>query len=133
MTEDQGTVKQRRQRTNRLLKKQAQEGGLDKVTKRKLEELRDANIGRFSSMAKRKFVELARTLMEKNNLDGINIWDLEREAAYQIGITTQTVKMYIDQHTASTAPFMKWGKLLLLNPNYQPEEDEEGANDEDRG
>ncbi len=125
MTNDEGTPRQRRKRTNDLLRKQAI--GLDKVSKRRLEELKHTNMVAFNDTAVRKFIELIRSLIERNDLNGINILEVYREAAYEIGISIETAKRYLIAHSASRAEFMMFGRLVMLNPNYQPRDDEEGG------
>ena len=122
MAEDEGTLRQRRERTNKILKKQA--AGLERVSKHRLEELKHTNMVLFHDLADRKFVELVRSLIERNGGNGIQVWDIYRETAYELGISTETAKRYLIAHSARRAEFMNWGKLLLLNADYQPMQEE---------
>lgn len=125
------TLRQRRRRVNELLRKQAE--GLGEINRRQLEGLKHTDLIAFSSLVSRHFVELVRRLIDSNDGNGIQLAMLEDEAAGQLGISTETVKRYRRAHCWSRGEFMVFGKLVLLNPNYQApsEEDEDTEGSEE--
>jgi hypothetical protein len=117
-------------RTNEILKHQAAEN-----QGRDFHELKFVNPSAFNSRAEEKFVELVRTLIEENGGRGYPVWEVCREAAYEIKISMDTAKRYLMKHSARRAEFLVFGKQVMLNPRYEPPaepEAEGGDEDPDR-
>ncbi len=70
--------------------------------------------------------DVVRELIEENGEKGTQYAQVIQECAYELGVSTQTVKRYMTKHSARRAEFRVFGDRVMLNPRYVPaEEDEE--------
>ncbi len=118
--------KRKQQRTNEILKKQG-----SAQSRKNFQELKYTNPTAFNIQAEAAFIELVRTLIEENRGQGIPIWEVYREAAYELKVSTETAKRYLLKHSARRAEFFVFGKMVNLNPRYVPEEEPEGEEADD--
>ena len=78
----------------------------------------------YSEYANEFFVQLVRSLIEEGN--GItNAAVIYQEAAFEMKLNTESVKRYLFRHSARRAEFMTYGKMVMLNPRYRPDESPE--------
>ncbi len=81
----------------------------------------------FNAQAELAFIEIVRVMIEVRDGNGVAIGAVYQEAAYRLDISPETAKRYLFKHSAETAEFLVFSKLVMLNPHYQEEslEDEE--------
>ena len=113
-------AKRKQARTNEILKKQG-----SGESRKNFQELKYTNPTAFNIQAEAAFIELVRTLIEENHGQGIPIWEVYRETAFELKVSTETAKRYMLKHSARRAEFFVFGKIVNLNPRYVPDEEPE--------
>jgi len=109
------TGRQKQARTNRSLKARIGGGG-------EFKDRKHVDILSFNSGAERRFIELVRKMIEetdKKSGGAVSIAEVLREAAYELDVSTTTVKRYLTKHSARRAEFRVFGEYVILNPNYE--------------
>lgn len=74
---------------------------------RDLVSLKVTDIIAFNSEAERAFVELLTAMCDAAGAEGVSVRSVRAEAAYRLGISTETAKRYIEKWcVAPSAPFL---------------------------
>ena len=102
---------------NAQLKAKAEQSGKSNFKSQKHVDLMS-----FNAQAEDAFVELVRKLIEESGRTAIPIGMVYQEAAYELNVSPQTAKRYLIKHSARRAPLRVFGKDVMLNPNYVPNE-----------
>jgi hypothetical protein len=82
--------------------------------------LKEMDIVGFNKAAERQFVEILRRLCRANP-GGVPVRVVRAECAFRLGVSTETVKRYLEKWTAPSAPFRLLDGMVLLK---------EGQNDQ---
>jgi predicted DsbA family dithiol-disulfide isomerase len=77
----------------------------------------------FNDWAEEEFVGLVRELIGENPSGRIKKAEVLRECAYELKISTETVKRYLFKHTARKAEFREFDSWVFLNPKYVPRDE----------
>lgn len=110
--------------TDKKLKEQ--EKGKDwKKIRKQLRSLKSADLVAFNELADEYFVHLVRELLAETQGEKVKTTEVLREASYEIGVSPETVKRYLLQHTARRAEFRVFQGYVFLNGNYESREEEE--------
>jgi len=112
-------AKKKQADTNDRLKEKAK--GADKSFKNQ----KHVDLMAFNASAEERFVEKVRLMIEKSNRTTIPISQVYQECSYDLNVSPQTVKRYLVKHSASRAELRVFGKDVMLNPNYRPEDEED--------
>ncbi len=113
------SVRQQQARTNTRLRQQAKASA-----DRGYRDEKHVDLAAFNAGAEAGFVKLVRELIDEEDSKTIPIFEVTREAAYELGISTMTAKRYLMKYTARRAPFRIDGNAVILNPRYVADEDE---------
>lgn len=106
--------------------KQGEKGKDWKKVKKQLRVLKSTDLVAFSELAEEFFVHLTRELLAEVPGEKVKVAEVLREASYEIGVSTETVKRYLMQHTARRAEFRVFQGYVFINGNYvSRDEDEE--------
>lgn len=105
--------------TNDLLK--AKMAGADKSFKNQ----KHVDLMAFNASAEDRFIEKVRLMIEKSGRTVIPIAKVYQECSYDLNVSPQTIKRYLVKHSAERAELRVFGKDVMLNPNYKPEDEEE--------
>lgn len=111
-------ARRRQANTNEKLKEIAKRAGKGNFKNQK-----HVDIMAFNASAEEKFVEIVRKLIEESGRTAIPIGTVCQETAYGLNISTQTAKRYLVKHSARQAALRVFGKDVMLNPRYEPEEE----------
>lgn len=118
-------VRKQQADTNERLKTKAAKAGKSNFKNQKHVDLMS-----FNASAEDQFVEIVRKLIEDSpGKTSIAIGTVYQEAAYELNVSPQTAKRYLIKHSARRAALRVFGKDVMLNPKYDPDE-EEGESDE---
>lgn len=77
----------------------------------------------FNALAEEAFVELVRKLIEDSGRVAVPIGMVYQEGAYELNVSPQTAKRYLVKFSARRGPLRVFGKDVMLNPHYEPNED----------
>lgn len=113
-------AKKKQENTNDKLKAKAQAAGKSNFKNQK-----HVDLMAFNASAEDQFVEIVRKLIEDSGRTTIPIGTVYQEGAYELNVSPQTVKRYLIKHSAKRAALRVFGKDVMLNPNYKPDEPEE--------
>jgi|GEM_PF-4178295 len=108
-------AKRRQAVTNQSLKKLAKRNEGNDFKNQK-----HVDIMSFNAGAEASFVELVRKILEEDGRTTVSISEVVREAAYELNVSTMTVKRYLTKFSARRAPLRVFGDAVMLNPNYRP-------------
>ena len=118
-------VKKQQASTNDLLKAKGARGD-----RRGFKNQKHVDLMAFNASAEDQFVEDLRKLIEESGRPAIAISKVYQECSYNLNVSPQTVKRYLVKHSASRAEFRVFGKDVMLNPKYQPDEEDDEEEDE---
>lgn len=116
-------AKARQKITDKKLK-EAEKGKDWKKIQKQLRVLKSADLVAFNELADEYFVHLVRELLAEAPGNKVKTTEVLREASYEIGVSPETVKRYLLQHTARRAEFRVFQGYVFLNPNYESRDDE---------
>jgi len=114
-------AKRKQASTNERLKAQAAKTG----NSRSFKSQKHVDLMAFNASAEELFVEIVRKLIEDSGRTTISIGTVYQEGAYELNVSPQTVKRYLIKHSARRAALRVFGKDVMLNPKYAPDEQEE--------
>ena len=120
MTVDQllANAKAKQKVTEKKLK-DAEKGTDWEKVRRQLRTLKSADLVAFNELADEYFVHLVREIVGESPTERVKTVEILREASYEIGVSTETIKRYLMQHTARRAEFRVFQGYVFLNPNYE--------------
>ena len=111
-------------KTDKVLK-DAEKGKDWTKIRKQLRVLKSADLVAFNELADEYFVHLVRVLLTESPTEKIKTTEVLREASYEIGVSPETIKRYLMQHTARRAEFRVFQGYVFLNPNYVSRDEEE--------
>lgn len=81
----------------------------------------------FNEGAEEEFIRIVRELLGEQAHGKVKRAAVLQECAYELKVSTETVKRYLFKHTARKAEFREFDGWVFLNPKYvaMSEEDEE--------
>lgn len=109
-------------------KKTAKQLEMDRRLKkrRSMQSTKAVDIVAFNRWAEDEFIFIVQVeLIGSNPHTRVQIAEVIREVAYELKVSPETVKRYIQKHTARRAEFRQHDGYLFLNPNFKPVEDED--------
>lgn len=118
------SAKARQKAAERKLKEGEKGKDWEKV-RRQLRTLKSADLVAFNELADEYFVHLVREILDEAPTGKVKTTEIQRECSYEIGISTETVKRYLLQHTARRAEFRVFQGYVFINPNYESRDDGE--------
>lgn len=126
MTVDQllESAKARQKIAEKKLKDQEKGTDWGKV-RRQLRTLKSADLVAFNELADEYFVHLVREILDEAPTGKVKTTEILRECSYEIGVSPETVKRYLLQHTARRAQFRVFQGYVFINPNYENRDDGE--------
>jgi hypothetical protein len=105
------------EQVNRILQADAKRQTLGtKASQRRMDDARQHDSNAFSYWAQLEFREFIRRELEHR--DTISASHLIRSGAYLLRISPITTKRYLFALTSQQGPFMQYGELVMLNPDY---------------
>lgn len=120
-------AKKKQVSTNDKLKAKAQTAGKSNFKNQK-----HVDLMAFNASAEDAFVEIVRKLIEESGRTTIPIGTVYQETAYELNVSPQTAKRYLIKHSARRAALRVFGKDVMLNPNYKPDEPDEEEDDSEQ-
>jgi len=111
-------ARRRQANTNDRLKDKAERAGKSNFKNQK-----HVDLMAFNASAEEGFIEIVRKLIEESGRTAIPIGMVYQEAAYELNVSPQTAKRYLVKHSAKRAELRVFGKDVMLNPRYEPEEE----------
>ena len=94
--------------------------------RRSMQSTKAVDIVAFNRWAEDEFIFIVQVeLIGSNPHTRVQIAEVIREVAYELKVSPETVKRYIQKHTARRAEFRQHDGYLFLNPNFKPVEDED--------
>lgn len=111
-------------KTDKALKDAEKGKDWNKIRKQ-LRVLKSADLVAFNELADEYFVHLVRELLTESPTEKIKTTEVLRESSYEIGVSPETIKRYLMQHTARRAEFRVFQGYVFLNPNFISRDEDE--------
>jgi len=105
--------------------KEAEKGKDWEKIRKQLRVYKSTDLVAFNQLADEYFVHLVRELLAEVPGNKVKTVEVQREASYEIGVSTETVKRYLLQHSARRAEFRVFQGYVFLNPNYVSRDDDQ--------
>jgi hypothetical protein len=87
-----------------------------------MQHMKSTDPSAFNEWAEEKFVALVMELIGEDASGRVRKGTIMQECAYEIKVSSETVKRYIFKHTARKAEFREFDGWIFLNPKYVPPE-----------
>ena len=100
-------------------------GREERFGKRDFKNQKHVDLLSFNAGAEDMFVQLVRRLIERNNGKPVTIGRVLQKTSFKLNISPMTAKRYLQKHTDDEAELRVFGEMVMLNPNFVPEPEEE--------
>jgi len=93
--------------------------------KKRLEFFKHTNPVAFRELAEQVLIELVAYLQNRNGGEAVELWEIQREGSFKVGVSPETIKRYVWTHTAEGAELKMVGKKVKLNPLFVADDEDE--------
>jgi hypothetical protein len=79
----------------------------------------------FNNWSEKKFLDLVLEMIKESPSGTVPWAEVRKDVAYELNISLETAKRYIEKYTARKAPFRTFDGQVFLNPRYEPKQVDE--------